>query len=54
MNETFKLTAMNPKHFGAYDNPCDSAPAPLNLYQDFPINGNACDMPNVNNLFYLN
>ncbi|GAB7324953.1 hypothetical protein MBLNU13_g08760t1 [Cladosporium sp. NU13] len=53
MNETFQAYCDGFKAFGAPDNLRGAAPAPLHLYQDVPINGDECDMPNVNDLFYL-
>ena len=54
MSETFQAYCDEPKAFSASDGLWEPAPVPLDLYQDFPINGNACDMPNVNDLFNLN
>lgn len=54
MNETFQAYCDEPKAFGAPDNLWEPAPVPLDLHQDFPTNGNSCDMPNTNDLFYLN
>ena len=57
MNETFRAYCDEPKAVGVYDNLGDlweSAPVPPDLYQDFSINGTVCDLPNANDLFYLN
>jgi hypothetical protein len=53
-NETFQAHCDESRTFGASDGLWESTPVLLDLYQDFPINRNACDMPNVNDLFNLN